>query len=130
MLERGLLSMRVAMQRVGDITHFDATNQEYASLYGAKAKKNYYDRGIKIFWLDEVEPEYSIYGFDTYRCYTGGNTQMGNIFPKEYARGFYGGMRAEGQTNIINHVRCAWAGSQRYGALVWGGDIASSWSSF
>jgi alpha-D-xyloside xylohydrolase len=35
-------------------------------------------------------------------------------------------MAAEGQTNIINLVRCAWAGSQRYGALVWSGDIASS----
>jgi len=80
--------------------------------------------------LDEAEPEYSIYDFDIYRCYTGGNMQTGNIFPKEYARGFYEGMRAEGQTNIINHIRCTWAGSQRYGALVWGGDIASSWSSF
>ena len=38
-------------------------------------------------------------------------------------------MEAEGQKNIINLLRCAWAGSQKYGALVWSGDIASSWSS-
>jgi alpha-D-xyloside xylohydrolase len=39
-------------------------------------------------------------------------------------------MKAEGQENIINLLRCAWAGSQRYGALVWSGDIHSSFESF
>ncbi len=31
--------------------------------------------------------------------------------------------------NIVNLLRCAWAGSQKYGALVWSGDIASSFNS-
>jgi alpha-D-xyloside xylohydrolase len=39
-------------------------------------------------------------------------------------------MESEGQKNIVNLLRCAWAGSQKYGALVWSGDIASSWSTF
>lgn len=38
-------------------------------------------------------------------------------------------MVSEGQTDVVNLLRCAWAGSQKYGALVWSGDIASSWSS-
>ncbi|KAJ6119230.1 hypothetical protein N7523_003510 [Penicillium sp. IBT 18751x] len=135
MLERGLLirhdrGMRIAMQCNDDITHFDATNPEAREFVWSQAKKNYYDLGIKVFWLDEAEPEYSIYDFDIYRYHAGSNMQIGNIFPKEYARGFYEGMQAEGQTNIINLLRCAWAGSQRYGALVWSGDIASSWGSF
>lgn len=135
MLERGLLirhdrGLRVAMQCDGDITHFDATNPEAREFVWGRAKNNYYKYGIKVFWLDEAEPEYSIYDFDIFRYHAGSNLQIGNIFPKEYARGFYEGMKAEGQTNIINLLRCAWAGSQRYGALVWSGDIASSWSSF
>ncbi|KAJ5139523.1 hypothetical protein N7448_002931 [Penicillium atrosanguineum] len=135
MLERGLLirhdrGMRIAMQCNNDITHFDATNPEARKFVWSKAKKNYYDLGIKVFWLDEAEPEYSIYDFDIYRYHAGSNMQIGNIFPKEYARGFYEGMQAEGQMNIINLLRCAWAGSQIYGALVWSGDIASSWGSF
>jgi alpha-D-xyloside xylohydrolase len=48
----------------------------------------------------------------------------------EYARAFHEGMASAGQTNIVNLLRCAWAGSQKFGALVWSGDIASSWSSF
>ena len=43
--------------------------------------------------------------------------------PSGYAQAFYDGMKAEGQKNVINLLRCAWAGSQRYGALVWSGDI-------
>ncbi|KAK9857323.1 Aldolase-type TIM barrel [Penicillium brevicompactum] len=135
MLEKGLLirhdrGMRVAMQCDGDVTHFDATNPSARDYIWAKVKKNYYDKGIKVFWLDEAEPEYSIYDFDIYRYHAGSNLQIGNIYPKEYARGFYEGMTAEGQGNIVNLLRCAWAGSQKYGALVWSGDIASSWSSF
>lgn len=39
-------------------------------------------------------------------------------------------MRREGPSDVVNLIRCAWAGSQRYGALVWSGDVASSWPSF
>ncbi|KXG54538.1 Aldolase-type TIM barrel [Penicillium griseofulvum] len=135
MLEQGLLirhdrGLRVAMQCDGDITHFDATNPAARKYVWSKAKQNYYDMGIKVFWLDEAEPEYSIYDFDIYRYHAGSNLQIGNTYPKEYARGFYEGMTEEGQSNIVNLLRCAWAGSQKYGALVWSGDIASSWSSF
>ena len=35
----------------------------------------------------------------------------------------------EKQENIVNLARCAWAGSQRYGALIWSGDIDSSFES-
>ena len=135
MLEKGLLirhdrGVRVAMQCDGDTTNFDATNPEARKYIWSKVKKNYYDLGIKVFWLDEAEPEYSIYDFDIYRYHAGPDVAVGNIYPKEYAKAFYEGMEAEGQKNIVNLLRCAWAGSQKYGALVWSGDIASSWSSF
>jgi alpha-D-xyloside xylohydrolase len=52
--------------------------------------------------------------------------QTGNIYPAMYSKAFYDGLKAEGEENILNLVRCAWAGSQRYGALVWSGDIHSS----
>ena len=38
------------------------------------------------------------------------------------------GRRAAGQDDVVNLIRCAWAGSQRYGALVWSGDISSTWT--
>lgn len=38
-------------------------------------------------------------------------------------------MKADGEDKVINLLRCAWAGSQKYGALVWSGDIHSSFRS-
>ena len=135
MLEKGYLirverGVRTGLDFEGETIHFDATNPESRKYVWSKAKANYYSKGIKVFWLDEAEPEYAAYDFDNYRYHLGTNLAIGNVFPREYSRAFYEGMVAEGQSNIVNLVRCAWAGSQKYGALVWSGDIASSWGSF
>ncbi|KAL2761006.1 glycoside hydrolase family 31 protein [Sodiomyces alcalophilus JCM 7366] len=132
MLEKGYLirtdrGVRTVMDFQGDTVHFDATNPGARDYVWQKAKRSYHDRGIRIFWLDEAEPEYKVYDFDNYRYHAGPNTAVGNLYPRDYARAFYEGMAATGQRDIVNLLRCAWAGSQRYGALVWSGDIASSW---
>jgi alpha-D-xyloside xylohydrolase len=114
---------------VGSI-HFDATHPGARRYLWSKIKQNYYDAGIRIFWLDEAEPEYTYYNFDLFRYHLGPDLQVGNLFPAQYARAFYEGMSEAGQQQVINLVRCAWAGSQRYGALVWSGDIHSSFRSF
>lgn len=134
MLEKGYLmrterGIRIGMDFEGNTIHCDVTNPEARAYFWEKAKKNYYDKGVRIFWLDEAEPEYSVYDFDNFRYYRGTDLEVGNIYPLEYARTFYEGMEKEGQKNIVNLLRCAWAGSQRYGALVWSGDIASSFDS-
>ena len=134
MLEKGYLirterGARVGLDFQGATIHLDATNPKARRYLWETIKKNYYDKGIKVFWLDEAEPEYSAYDFDNYRYYKGTNLQIGNIYPVDYAKAFYEGMEKEGQKNIVNLLRCAWAGSQNYGALVWSGDIASSYES-
>lgn len=43
---------------------------------------------------------------------------------------FYEGQKESGQEDIVNLVRCAWLGSQKYGALVWSGDIFSTYEDF
>jgi alpha-D-xyloside xylohydrolase len=74
-----------------------------------------------------------MYDFDNYRYSTGPNLMVGNCYPKNYSKLFYEGMSSElgneAAGNIVNLVRCAWAGSQQYGALLWSGDIPSSWQS-
>jgi alpha-D-xyloside xylohydrolase len=135
MIEKGLLirterGFRIAMDFQGNTIHYDATNPEARDYVWKKAKQNYYDKGVKIFWLDEAEPEYSVYDFENYRYHLGPDVQIGNVYPLMYAKTFFDGMKAAGQKNIINLLRCAWAGSQRYGALVWSGDIHSTFESF
>lgn len=121
--ERGV---PVTMTFLGDTTFFDATHPGARKYVWEQAKKNYHDLGIRIFWLDEAEPEFSVYDFENYRYHLGPVLEVGNIYPRGYAQAFYEGMQEAGQTEIVNLLRCAWAGSQRYGALVWSGDINST----
>ena len=117
------------MGQLGNACFIDMTNPEARKYLWKLIKKNYYDYGIKIFWLDEAEPEYTNYEFDHYRYYLGSDLEVGNLYPKLYAKMAYEGMQEEGQENIVNLLRCAWAGSQKYGTLVWSGDIDSSFRS-
>jgi alpha-D-xyloside xylohydrolase len=135
MLQQGLLvraeyGEQIGMRFVEDSMFFDATNPRARRYVWEKCRKNYYDAGIRIFWLDEAEPEYGTYDFKQYRYHMGPNQQIGNLYPQLYSRLFWDGMRQEGQENPVNLVRCAWAGSQRYGALVWSGDILCRWEDF
>ncbi len=134
MKEKGLLircdrGYPISMDFQGNTLHFDATNPAAREYVWGKAKQNYYSKGVKVFWLDEAEPEYTYYDYDNYRYFLGPDVQVGNLYPVMYAKTFFDGMKKEGQENIINLLRCAWAGSQRYGALVWSGDIMSSFES-
>ena len=130
LLVRAEYGEQIGMRFVEDSMFFDATNPRARKYVWKKIKKNYYDLGIRVFWLDEAEPEYGTYDFKAYRYHIGSNQQVGNVWPQYYARLFYEGMKAAGQENPVNLLRCAWAGSQRYGALVWSGDIMSDWSYF
>jgi len=134
MAEKGYLvtvdrGLPIHMNWMGESVFFDPTNPGARAFIWQKAKENYYRHGIRVFWLDEAEPEYGVYDYDLHRYFLGPVTQVGNLYPALYAKAFYDGMTAEGQQNVLNLVRCAWAGSQRYGALVWSGDVHSSFRS-
>ncbi|MNV56707.1 Alpha-xylosidase [compost metagenome] len=119
MAEEGYLisadrGMNINMNWMGETVFFDATHPGAREYVWQASKKNYYDKGVRLFWLDEAEPEYGPYDFDLYRYYQGPALQCTNIYPREYAKGYYEGMSAEGQEGVCNLVRAAWAGSQRY----------------
>ena len=128
MLERGYLIRNDRgpsnhTEFVHPAVFYDATNPDARKFVWDKVKKNYYDKGVRLFWLDEAEPEFMLYDYDNHRYYEGNCAEVGNIYPTRYAQGFYDGLNEVGEKDIITLVRCAWAGSQRYGALVWSGDI-------
>lgn len=135
MKQQGLLvkinsGVDVQMVFHGNNVFMDPTNPRTRDYVWEKCRQNYADLGIRTFWLDEAEPEFTGYDFDSYRYHAGPVAQIGNIYPREYARLFYEGQQANGQSDIVNLIRCAWAGSQRYGALVWSGDIMSTYEDF
>ena len=114
---------------LGPETYFDATHPGARRFVWDKVKQNYYDAGIKLFWLDEAEPELRPYDYDNVRYYLGNGQCVSNIYPFYYAKAFSDGLQAAGETEIVNLVRCAWLGTQRLGAVVWSGDVASTFDS-
>ena len=135
MKQKGLLlksNMGVDVQMIfhGNNLFLDATNPRTRKYVWEKLKKNYADMGIQTFWLDEAEPEFGTYDFDLYTSSAGPMARTGNIYPREFARLVYEGQQEMGQRDVVNLIRCAWAGSQRYGALVWSGDIMSTYEDF
>jgi len=135
MMEKGYLvrterGVRVTMQCFGDEVFMDPTNPGTREFVWNKCKQNYYDKGVRLFWLDEAEPEYSVYDYDNYRYFLGTDLEVGNLYPLYYAKAFYDGMKEAGMERPLNLLRCAWVGSAKYGALVWSGDIDSTFECF
>ena len=126
LLVKNDIGITTHMEFMGNTVFFDATNPKAREFIWEKVKKNYYEKGVKLFWLDEAEPEYSGYDFPLYRYHIGPAIQNSNIYPRFFAKAFFDGMTAAGEKQVINLTRCAWAGSQKYGALVWSGDVDSS----
>ena len=130
LLVKSNIGIDVQMSFLGNNVFMDATNPRTREYVWNKVKQNYADTGIRMFWLDEAEPEFTTYDFEHYRYHAGSVAEIGNIYPREYSRLFYEGQQSNGQQEIVNLVRCAWVGSQRYGALVWSGDIMSTYEDF
>ncbi len=109
--------------------YYDPTNPEARKFIWNKVRDGYYKHGIKIWWLDACEPEMYPFDIDNVRFHIGSGSEVGCLYPINHQRGFYEGMKSEGEEEIICLSRSAWAGSQRYAAAVWSGDIVSTFES-
>ncbi|MCC8101879.1 MAG: family 31 glucosidase [Clostridiales bacterium] len=135
MYERGLL---IATERgeiqtydyQGDCVQIDPFNPETREYVWEVCKKNYYDYGIDAFWLDNSEPDLGVYDFENYRYSAGPALQCSNIYPQMYSRIFYDKMSQLGDGTVVNLLRCGWAGSQKYGNVIWSGDVPSTFEAF
>jgi alpha-D-xyloside xylohydrolase len=113
------------------VAFYDATNPGARDFVWDRVRENYLaPYGITAFWLDACEPEIKP-GFQAnLRYHSGPGLEVGNLYPRENARTFYEGLRAagEGEDGVITLNRSAWAGSQRYGAALWSGDIGTDFA--
>lgn len=110
----------------GQQTFIDVMNPETREFVWDKVKQNYYSYGIKTFWLDEAEPEVHPQQPNHLKYYLGNGAQVAQLYPYYYVKTFYDGLKAEGEEEIISLTRAAYPGSQKYGAIVWNGDIPST----
>jgi len=107
----------------------DVTNPATREYVWSKLKENYIDNGVDALWFDEAEPEIHPEHFDNLIWYKGRGDMVGLLYSYYYSKMAYDGFKSIGRDDIITLTRCAYIGSQKFGSLVWSGDIESTFES-
>lgn len=110
----------------GRQTYIDPTNPKTRRFQWDQVKKSYYDCGIKSYWLDATEPEIDPLRFENLTYYIGDGEQVSLAYPYYNQKTFYDGLIESGEKHSVLLTRCAYAGSQKFGSIVWNGDIHST----
>jgi len=110
--------------------YLDASNAKATAFQWDKIRTNYLACGIHMFWLDENEPSLGLDDFRHVNYQAGWGQAVGNLYPNWYFEAFDRNLRAEGIAEPVLLGRAGWAGAQRYGAILWSGDVESTWDAF
>jgi alpha-D-xyloside xylohydrolase len=108
---------------------YDPTHPGARAFVFEQARRNYLALGIKGYWLDACEPAIMPVHPESLRLHLGTGAEVINAYPLFHTRAFFEGLQGAGEAEGMLLVRSAWAGSQRYGCLLWSGDIRSTFAS-
>ena len=114
-------------------TFYDAFNPEAGKFFWKLVNDNLYAKGVDAFWMDASEPDiYSNFSPEKRKQLMfpnalGSAEKYFNAYPLVNAKVIYEGQRSVDSKRVFILTRSAYGGSQRYGAAVWSGDIASRW---
>lgn len=125
-----------------DLATYDAFSEEGRAIYFQQAKEGLFDQGFDAWWCDSTEPfsgpdwggpikrepwvRFQIVG-EEHKKYL--PPEKANIYSLMHAKGMYENQRhATEEKRVLNLTRSGYAGSQKYGAVLWSGDITASWA--
>jgi alpha-D-xyloside xylohydrolase len=115
-------------------TFYDAFNEDARKGFWKLIHDKLYIRGIDAWWMDASEPDILSNVSPTRRKQQMSPTALGtaaeflNAYPLQNAKGIYEGQRGvDPNKRVFLLTRSGFAGSQRYAASIWSGDIASRW---
>ncbi|HEX2907763.1 MAG TPA: TIM-barrel domain-containing protein, partial [Phototrophicaceae bacterium] len=130
--ERGQETLQVfvdnGVEGAAHLAYYDATHPEARAFIWETIRRNYYADGVRLWWLDNDEPDANPWHPENLRFHLGNGLEVANIYPLLHQQAFYDGMKAAGETEIVTLSRSGWAGSQRFGTVIWSGDIASTFT--
>lgn len=120
---------------------YDPFREEGRKLYWKQVEKGLFCFGIDAWWCDSSEPftpEWNHLGrpepgtmyhefYDTASQYM--KAELTNSYGLFHARAIYEGQRGETEEKrVLNLTRNGYTGQQRYGAVLWSGDISADWT--
>lgn len=115
-------------------TFYDAFNENARKGFWDLINKKIYSKGIDAWWMDASEPDILSNVDPAKRKSQMTPTALGsaaeylNAYPLQNAKGIYEGQRStDPNRRVFLLTRSGFAGSQRYAAAIWSGDIGSTW---
>lgn len=120
---------------------YDPFREEGRKLYWKQAEEGLFCHGIDAWWCDSSEPftpEWNHLGrpepsamyqefYETASQYM--KAELTNSYGLFHARAIYEGQRSETEgKRVLNLTRNGYTGQQRYGAVLWSGDISADWT--
>jgi alpha-D-xyloside xylohydrolase len=115
-------------------TFYDAFNENARKGFWDLINKKIYSKGIDAWWMDASEPDILSNVDPEKRKQQMNPTALGsaaeylNAYPLQNAKGIYEGQRStDPDKRVFLLTRSGYAGSQRYAAAIWSGDIGSTW---
>jgi len=118
-------------------TFYDPYNAEARTAFWELLHKNLHSKGVDAWWMDATEPDILSNASIEERkklmnpTALGSSTKYFNAYPLMNEKGIYEGLKkADPDKRVFILTRSAFAGSQRYAAATWSGDIAANWQDF
>lgn len=102
---------------------FDHTNPEARKAWWGYFEK-IYNQGVRGYWTDMGEPENHMPGDISYM---GCREKVHNIYSLLWNKGLYEGQRSISDERVFILPRTNYPGIQRYGSVLWSGDVDASW---
>jgi alpha-D-xyloside xylohydrolase len=115
-------------------TFYDAFNADARKGFWNLISDKIYSKGIDAWWMDASEPDILSNVSPEKRKLQMTPTALGsaaeylNAYPLQNAKGIYEGQRSQyPDKRVFLLTRSGFAGSQRYAAAIWSGDIGATW---
>ncbi len=119
---------------------YNAFLPEGRRLYWEQVNRGLFTHGVDAWWCDSSEPITPEWGREVKpeasEMYHAFVSDAANCMPPEksaayclyHAQGIYEGQRScTDEKRVVNLTRSGWPGSQKYGTVLWSGDISASW---
>lgn len=119
---------------------YDPYSEEGRRIYWRQTSEGLFRYGIDAWWCDNCEPFTPDWDqlhrpmpgrlYDSY-CEQAGlrlPLEKSNSYALYHAKGVYEGQRAENsEKRVVNLTRSGYTGHQRFGTILWSGDIEAKW---